>query len=50
MIEHDFGENQDEEFYRVIIPEYAGKPRSGMSAARRGGCFNRAMLGTNRTI
>lgn len=41
MIEHAFGEKGDAAFYRVITPEYAGKPRSGMGAARRGGRFNR---------
>lgn len=28
-------------YYRIITPQYAGTPRSGMGAARRGGRFNR---------
>ncbi len=32
---------EGEAWYRVIAPAYAGTPRSGMGAARRGGRFNR---------
>lgn len=32
---------KDTAYYRVIVPEYAGTPRSGMGAARQGGRFNR---------
>lgn len=41
MIDRSFGAKDDTAFYRVITPEYSGKPRSGMGAARRGGRFNR---------
>lgn len=41
MIVLTFGENKDAACYRVITPAYAGTPRSGMGAARRGGRFNR---------
>ncbi|RMX06779.1 RES domain-containing protein [Corticibacter populi] len=41
MIVAPFGEGKDAACYRVITPEYAGTPRSGKGAARRGGRFNR---------
>ena len=41
MILASFGEGRDAVCYRVITPEYAGMPRSGKGAARRGGRFNR---------
>jgi len=41
MIVFPFGEGEDSVFYRVITPEYAGTPRSGMGAAHQGGRFNR---------
>lgn len=37
MIVRTFGRKDDTSFYQVITPEYAGKPRSGMGAARQGG-------------
>jgi len=41
MIEIVLGQQTEIDFYRVITPAYAGKPLSGMGAARRGGRFNR---------
>jgi len=41
MIVRTLGTEQPEAYYRIITPEYAGIPKSGRGAARRGGRFNR---------
>lgn len=41
MIRATLGEADPLACWRVITPTYAGKPLSGMGAARQGGRFNR---------
>lgn len=41
MIELSLTRDRYPAWYRVIVPEYAPSPRSGMGAARQGGRFNR---------
>ena len=41
MIESVIGRDKYPAWYRVIVPSYAHKPRSGMGAAWQGGRFNR---------
>lgn len=41
MIELTIERGTHPAWYRVIVPSYAGKPLSGMGAARQGGRFNR---------
>lgn len=35
------GDGQPEVFFRVIVPAFASRPRSGQGAAKQGGRFNR---------
>lgn len=41
MIQLSVSREEFPAWYRVIVPRYAGMPRSGMGAAREGGRFNR---------
>lgn len=41
MIELELTRDRYPAWYRVIVPEFADTPRSGMGAARQGGRFNR---------
>ncbi len=41
MIELTLERHRYPAWYRVIVPVFAGTPRSGMGAARQGGRFNR---------